>query len=506
MRRSAASSSSTSASSSLARSRRLGRASSRTAAPAGPAARARSGAGPGRPPAARRRSARRTASGSPATSTPATVALPDVIVSSVVSILHGRRLAGAVGSEEPEHLAGPHAQVDAAHGLDVVVGLDQARAPRRRAGGVSVLVHGHQTAKRAGSHRVRLLENCCAMSSAPAPGRVGLGGHGHRPTKFDSRFSDPAAEATPWAEAAAAVLASAELYWLTTVRADGRPHVTPLIGLYHDGAMHFVTGTEEQKARNLEHARKVALTTGTNTWAKGLDIVVEGEAVRITDTGRSSRSSPTRSRPSTARSGTSTSPATRSAARASPRASSSGSSRPRCWRSRRSPTGTPASVSADRRAPLTAPTAAGKTGAATLDLGRGGCDATSWSGGRRDVRAGVRRRGDGGDRRVRRSATLGVAFAFGLSLLAMAYAIGPGVGLPHQPGRHARPARLAADRAAGGGPLLGAPRSSARSSRRRCCSIVAKARAGGYDAERRGLRGQRLRRPLAGAATTCSGR
>ena len=49
-------------------------------------------------------------------------------------------------------------------------------------------------------------------------------------TKFDSRFSDPEASATPWAEAERA-LAEAELYWLTTVRADGRPHVTPLIGL-----------------------------------------------------------------------------------------------------------------------------------------------------------------------------------------------------------------------------------------------------------------------------------
>jgi hypothetical protein len=101
-------------------------------------------------------------------------------------------------------------------------------------------------------------------------------------TKFDTRFSDPEASATPWSEAEAA-LAGAELFWLTTVRADGRPHVTPLIGLYHDGAMHFVTGTEEQKARNLEHARKVALTTGANTWAKGLDVVVEGEAVGSTD-------------------------------------------------------------------------------------------------------------------------------------------------------------------------------------------------------------------------------
>ena len=99
---------------------------------------------------------------------------------------------------------------------------------------------------------------------------------------FDERFSDPKAGATPWADAAR-VLEQAELYWLTTVRADGRPHVTPLIGLAEDSAAYFCTGLSEQKARNLEHNARVALTTGTNTWAAGLDVVVEGTAIRITD-------------------------------------------------------------------------------------------------------------------------------------------------------------------------------------------------------------------------------
>jgi general stress protein 26 len=106
--------------------------------------------------------------------------------------------------------------------------------------------------------------------------------------KIDTRFSDPHAEPTPWDETAAA-LERAELYWITTVRADGRPHVTPLIGLFHDGAVHFTTGLSEQKARNLEHADRVAITTGTNAWAAGLDVVVEGEAVRVTDNTRLQR-------------------------------------------------------------------------------------------------------------------------------------------------------------------------------------------------------------------------
>jgi nitroimidazol reductase NimA-like FMN-containing flavoprotein (pyridoxamine 5'-phosphate oxidase superfamily) len=100
--------------------------------------------------------------------------------------------------------------------------------------------------------------------------------------EFDSRYSEPSASATPWAQTARA-LEQAELYWLSTVRADGRPHVTPLIGVVADGAPHFCTGLEEQKARNLQGRTDVALTTGANAWAAGLDVVVEGSAVRVTD-------------------------------------------------------------------------------------------------------------------------------------------------------------------------------------------------------------------------------
>jgi hypothetical protein len=100
--------------------------------------------------------------------------------------------------------------------------------------------------------------------------------------KIDNRFSDPAAGPTPWSDATR-VLERAELYWLTTVRADGRPHVTPLIGVADKAAVHFCTGLREQKARNLEHSSRVALTTGNNMWAQGLDVVVEGTAVRVAD-------------------------------------------------------------------------------------------------------------------------------------------------------------------------------------------------------------------------------
>jgi general stress protein 26 len=99
---------------------------------------------------------------------------------------------------------------------------------------------------------------------------------------IDKRFSDPTADATPWSEAER-VLTEAELYWITTVRSDGRPHVTPLVGVADGGIVHFTTGLEEQKARNLEHHDQVAITTGNNSWDRGLDVVVEGRAVRVTD-------------------------------------------------------------------------------------------------------------------------------------------------------------------------------------------------------------------------------
>lgn len=104
-------------------------------------------------------------------------------------------------------------------------------------------------------------------------------------TGLDVRYSDATAAATPWPEAEAA-LAEAELFWISTVRPDGRPHVTPLPAVWAHGALHFCTGPEERKARNLAENPQVVLTTGSNTWNKGYDLVVEGEAVRVSDEGR----------------------------------------------------------------------------------------------------------------------------------------------------------------------------------------------------------------------------
>jgi general stress protein 26 len=101
-------------------------------------------------------------------------------------------------------------------------------------------------------------------------------------TTIDSRFSDPNAAPTSWDETRRA-LETAEMFWITSVRADGRPHMTPLVAVWLDEALHFTTGPSEQKSVNLRGNPHVILSTGCNSWDSGLDVIVEGEAIKVTD-------------------------------------------------------------------------------------------------------------------------------------------------------------------------------------------------------------------------------
>jgi nitroimidazol reductase NimA-like FMN-containing flavoprotein (pyridoxamine 5'-phosphate oxidase superfamily) len=103
--------------------------------------------------------------------------------------------------------------------------------------------------------------------------------------ELDGSYSSPKARATPWAKARG-VLEKAGVFWLSTVRPDGRPHVTPLVSVWLDGSLYFSTGPDEVKAKNLARNARCILTTGCNAFRKGLDVVVEGRAVAVTDDGR----------------------------------------------------------------------------------------------------------------------------------------------------------------------------------------------------------------------------
>jgi len=101
-------------------------------------------------------------------------------------------------------------------------------------------------------------------------------------TDLDPRFSSSEATATPWDDARRALI-DARIYWITTVRHDLRPHVTPLIGLWIDDNFYFCTGPGEQKAKNIVDNSNCAVITGSNTYGEGLDIVVEGNAERVVE-------------------------------------------------------------------------------------------------------------------------------------------------------------------------------------------------------------------------------
>ena len=72
-------------------------------------------------------------------------------------------------------------------------------------------------------------------------------------------------------------------FWLSTVRPGGQPHVTPLLGVWLDGALYFCTGDAERKAKNLAQNAHCVLTTGCNTLDDGLDVVVEGAGALVSD-------------------------------------------------------------------------------------------------------------------------------------------------------------------------------------------------------------------------------
>ncbi|MCX5380453.1 pyridoxamine 5'-phosphate oxidase family protein [Streptomyces sp. NBC_00091] len=109
-------------------------------------------------------------------------------------------------------------------------------------------------------------------------------------TELDARYSSAlnprpgAADVTPteWARAQRQ-LEAAEIFWVSTVRPDGRLHVTPVIAAWREGVLYFSTGPGEQKARNLAHDGHCALTTGGNSLTAGLDLVVEGTAEPVAE-------------------------------------------------------------------------------------------------------------------------------------------------------------------------------------------------------------------------------
>lgn len=72
---------------------------------------------------------------------------------------------------------------------------------------------------------------------------------------------------------------NARTTWLTTIDSDGRPHVTAVGAIWVDDAYLFQTGARTRKARNVERDPWCSIAVS----ARDADIVVEGDAARVTD-------------------------------------------------------------------------------------------------------------------------------------------------------------------------------------------------------------------------------
>jgi general stress protein 26 len=69
-------------------------------------------------------------------------------------------------------------------------------------------------------------------------------------------------------------LQGSRIYWLATARPDGRPHVAPLWGVWHDNALYFEGSPSTRWAKNL-----AANPSASVNLESGIDVVVaEGTA------------------------------------------------------------------------------------------------------------------------------------------------------------------------------------------------------------------------------------
>src|SRR5437867_9975248 len=82
----------------------------------------------------------------------------------------------------------------------------------------------------------------------------------------------------PWSWAVER-LTNAHTYWVTSMRADGRPHVMPVWGVWLDDAFCFSTGNQSRKARNLASNPRCAVACEVEED----QIIVEGVAELTND-------------------------------------------------------------------------------------------------------------------------------------------------------------------------------------------------------------------------------
>jgi Pyridoxamine 5'-phosphate oxidase len=72
---------------------------------------------------------------------------------------------------------------------------------------------------------------------------------------------------------------NARTTWLATVNEDGSSHLTAVGAIWRDGTFWFQTGSRTRKGRNVVRDPRCSIAVSIS----GADLVIEGDAVRVTD-------------------------------------------------------------------------------------------------------------------------------------------------------------------------------------------------------------------------------
>jgi hypothetical protein len=87
-------------------------------------------------------------------------------------------------------------------------------------------------------------------------------------------------EPLPWSRALEQLVAGAGgIFWIATTRPDGRPHLNAVGAVWQDGKVYLVSGAGTRKSRNLSANANCVVSVSL----PGLDLVIEGKAVQVTD-------------------------------------------------------------------------------------------------------------------------------------------------------------------------------------------------------------------------------
>ena len=89
-------------------------------------------------------------------------------------------------------------------------------------------------------------------------------------------------EPIPWSRALKALETGNqrnETSFLATTRPDGRPHLAGVGAVWEDGKVYFVSGDGTRKSKNVAENPTCSMAMSL----PGIDLVIEGEAQRVTD-------------------------------------------------------------------------------------------------------------------------------------------------------------------------------------------------------------------------------